>query len=109
MSSDIPFARAILRDIIKSLRAHQGPDVTEKRMAKAIENTILSTEVALANMTRETFKPYRARVKSEPLDAEKAEEIRQFVKKNPGASVKDAAIIFNVNQGRITEALQGKV
>ena len=109
MSSDIPFARAILRDIIKSLRAHQGPDVTEKQMAKAIENTILSTEVALANMTRETFKPYRARVKSEPLDATKAEEIRQFVKKRPGVSVKDAAIMFNVNQGRITEALQGKV
>ena len=109
MSSDIPWARAVLRDTIKSLRAHQGPDVTEKQMARAIENAILTIEVALSNMTRETVKPRRAKVESDVLTPELAVDIRRHLKENPGASVKQVAALFHVNQGRVTEALQGKV
>ena len=100
MSSDIPFAREVLRNLLKAYR--NGEKVTTQYATTSIE-------VALSHMTRETIKPRRARVKSDPLDAALAAQIRQYVKSNPGVSVKDAAILFNVNQGRITEALQGKV
>lgn len=41
-------------------------------------------------------------------DAEQSEEIRQFAAANPDATMFDIGRRFNVNQGRVSEALFGK-
>lgn len=109
VSSDIPLARAILRDQIACLRAATSPTKTGPEVVQAITDAIKIAEVALSYMTRESVKPRRARAKSDTLDATLAMRIRAYIKANPAVSTKDAANLFNVNQGRITEALQHKV
>lgn len=109
MSSDIPWARKVLRQQIEGLRRALGPDVTGPERERAVKDAIILVENALANMTRESFKPRRAKVESDVLTPELADDIRSYLEENPGASVKQVATLFHVNQGRVTEALQGKV
>jgi hypothetical protein len=109
MSSNIPWARKVLRLQLEELSKALGPSVTGPEREKAIRDAIMLGENALAYMTRESFKPRRAKVESDALTPELAEEIRRHLEENPGASVKHVAALFHVNQGRVTEALQGKV
>jgi hypothetical protein len=109
MSSDIPWARKVLRQQIEGLRRALGPDVTGPERERAVKDAIMLVENALAHMTRETVKPRRAKVESDVLTPELADDIRRYLEENPGASVKHVAALFHVNQGRVTEALQGKV
>jgi hypothetical protein len=109
MSSDIPWARKVLRLQLEGLSKALGPDVTGPERERAIKEAILMAENALAHMTRETVKPRRAKVESDVLTPELAYYIRSYLEENPGASVKHVAALFHVNQGRVTEALQGKV
>ena len=109
MSSDIPKARGVLRGQIEDLQRSLVIGVTWQDRENAMKKAIRSAEIALSLMTRESVKPHRARVKSDPLDAKLAAQIRRYVRANPAVSTKDAANLFNVNQGRITEALQHKV
>jgi predicted XRE-type DNA-binding protein len=37
------------------------------------------------------------------------EEIREFAEANPTTSQQDVAAIFNVNHGRVSEAINGKL
>lgn len=51
----------------------------------------------------------RAKVKSPPLTPELAEEIREYVKANPGLHQQDVANHFGVNHGRVSEALNNLI
>jgi len=47
----------------------------------------------------------RAKNRSKPLTTELADEIRRYVRRNPGLHQRDVAQRFNVNPGRVSEAL----
>lgn len=49
----------------------------------------------------------RAPVSSTPMTPELAEEIREFAEQNPDMSHQAIAEVFNVNHGRVSEALRG--
>jgi hypothetical protein len=51
----------------------------------------------------------RARPQSAHLSAELAEEIRQFANKNPKMHQRDIAQKFNVNPGRVSEAMNNLI
>jgi hypothetical protein len=50
----------------------------------------------------------RAPSSSTPMTPELAQEIRDFATANPGVSQQTVAQKFNVNHGRVSEALRGK-
>lgn len=51
----------------------------------------------------------RARPQSAHLSADLAEEIRQFASKNPKMHQRDIAQKFNVNPGRVSEAMNNLI
>jgi len=51
----------------------------------------------------------RAKRKSASLTPKLAEKIRKFVNKNPNLHQRDVAQKFNVNPGRVSEAINGHV
>jgi hypothetical protein len=50
----------------------------------------------------------RAPATSTPMTPELADEIREFAEQNPGMSHQDIGVVFNVNHGRVSEAIRGK-
>lgn len=50
----------------------------------------------------------RATATSTPMTPELAQDIRDFVAANPNASQQAVAEAFNVNHGRVSEAIRGK-
>jgi predicted XRE-type DNA-binding protein len=50
----------------------------------------------------------RAPANSTPITPELYEEIKEYAEANPGMSHQDIAVIFNVNHGRVSEAVKGK-
>jgi hypothetical protein len=50
----------------------------------------------------------RAPATSTPMTPELAEEIREFAKDNPDMSHQEIGGAFNVNHGRVSEAIRGK-
>jgi hypothetical protein len=50
----------------------------------------------------------RAPATSTPMTPELAEEIREFANDNPGMSHQEIGVVFNVNHGRVSEAIRGK-
>jgi hypothetical protein len=50
----------------------------------------------------------RAPATSTPMTPELADEIREFARDNPGMSHQDIGVVFNVNHGRVSEAIRGK-
>lgn len=50
----------------------------------------------------------RAPASSTPMTPELAEEIKEYADANPGMSHQDIAVVFNVNHGRVSEAIIGK-
>lgn len=50
----------------------------------------------------------RAKVRSARVTEELEEDIRNFAKRNPGSHYTDIARYFNVNPGRVSEAIAGK-
>lgn len=63
----------------------------------------------LADETYRSSPVKRAENKSVNLTAKLAEEIRVFVTKNPKLHQRDVAQKFNVNPGRVSEALNHQV
>lgn len=49
-----------------------------------------------------------ARITSSPISEDLKQEIRDFKKANPGLSQQKIGEIFNVNHGRVSEAINGK-
>jgi len=62
----------------------------------------------LAEATRRRPAPRVAPIKSHPATAQTSEEIRKLAKFLPNASQAEIAHEFNVNPGRVSEALRGK-
>jgi hypothetical protein len=50
----------------------------------------------------------RAPAASTKVTPELYEEIREFAEANPTTAHQDIAVIFNVNHGRVSEAIKGK-
>ena len=50
----------------------------------------------------------RAPVESTPMTPELAQEIREYAEAHPGMSHQAIAEKFNVNHGRVSEAIRGK-
>jgi hypothetical protein len=62
----------------------------------------------LADELRRRSPGPRARVTSTPMRSELAQEIRGYADANPGMSHQAIAEQFNVNHGRVSEAINGK-
>lgn len=90
--SGIPRARELL---IEALPHIPGP---HKRMVAE----------ALSLMYREPPAKPRARSTKTRMTAPLAKSIRAYVRANPSAHLQDVADLFNVNPGRVSEALHGK-
>lgn len=63
----------------------------------------------LADETYRNSPIKRAANRSRPLTPELAEEIRAFVARNPKLHQRDVAQRFNVNPGRVSEAMHNQV
>jgi hypothetical protein len=63
---------------------------------------------ALADELRRRFSGPRAPATSTTMTPELSEEVKEFAEANPGMSHQDIAIVFNVNHGRVSEAIKGK-
>jgi hypothetical protein len=62
----------------------------------------------LAGELKRRFSGPRAPAASTPITPELYEEIREYAEANPGMSQQEIAVIFNVNHGRVSEAIKGK-
>jgi hypothetical protein len=62
----------------------------------------------LAAELKRRFSGPRAPANSTKMTPELAEEIREYADANPGMSHQDIAVMFNVNHGRVSEAIKGK-
>ena len=89
--SNIPEARARLSAIAESC-----PDAQLRR-------DILS----VVNLMRRKPALRRAPNNSEPMTAELAEQIVTYATGNPDASIAEIGATYNVNPGRVSEALRG--
>ena len=93
--SDIITARDMLLLVADSIKAR------EPRAANAIEHIV-------ENLMRRKYTKRKAPVSSETMTPELAGAIRQVHKANLEMSAQEIADIFNVNQGRVSEAIAGK-
>jgi len=50
----------------------------------------------------------RAPANSTTMTPELYEEIKEYAEANPGMSQQEIAVVFNVNHGRVSEAISGK-
>ena len=57
---------------------------------------------------RRTYTKRKAPVTSEPMDEVTASAIRRINEANPEMSAQEIADLFNVNPGRVSEAIAGK-
>ena len=62
----------------------------------------------LADELKRRVPGLRAPVTSTPMTSDLAQEIRDYVEEHPGLSHQAIAEHFNVNHGRVSEALHGK-
>lgn len=62
----------------------------------------------LATQTKRRVNGARARRKAAPMDDALRDAIRAFVVARPGMSHMEVAVVFDVNTGRVSEALYGK-
>jgi hypothetical protein len=90
--SNIPEARSDLRDLVT-----KHPE--------------LADEIApiLAKMVRRPYAKPRTRSQSRTMTPRLARKIRSHCAKYPGQSVQEVAEIFDVNPGRISDALHGDI
>lgn len=61
----------------------------------------------LANELSRRRSPRRAAVNSQPMTPELKDAIRAYHRAHPQAAQTDIARVFNVNPGRVSEALRG--
>jgi hypothetical protein len=62
----------------------------------------------LADELKCRFSGPRAPATSTPMTPELAEEIREYAEANPGVPHQAIGEVFNVNHGRVSEAIKGK-
>ena len=89
------------------------PEVAKRmrEIAEQIQNDYpnLSSELfELADELKRRFSGPRAPASSTRMTPELAEEIREYADANPNMSHQAIAEVFNVNHGRVSEAIKGK-
>jgi len=93
--------RSVTAPLLGGTRQGLRPMTDKATLEAAAEIRRLS-----ANLSRR--KPIRkAPISSQPMTPELAEEIRDYWKANPGISQPEIGTKFNVNQGRVSEAVRG--
>ena len=86
--------------------ANQIREIAEKiKASRPIEADEL---MQLADELRRRPPGPRAPVESTPMTPELAQEIREYADAHPGMSHQTIAEAFNVNHGRVSEAIHGK-
>lgn len=83
------------------------PEIAERLRDLAAERGIPEL-TGLADELRRRPAGRRAPAKSQPMSDELAAQIRAFRTANPRLSQVEISRRFNVNQGRVSEALKGK-
>ncbi len=82
------------------------PEIRDRLLEIANSTGIREIE-ALANKLKRRPSKRRAQPVSRVMTPELKQEIREYYKANPGAAQTEIAKLFNVNQGRVSEALRG--
>ncbi len=82
-------------------------EIAEQIQAYYLEEAAELIELADELRRRSPAGP-RAPATSTPMTPELADEIREFAKDDPGISHQDLGVVFNVNHGRVSEAIRGK-
>lgn len=86
---------------------HKSIPEVRKRLKEIADETGIEELKDLADqMHRRNLKGARAPVTSQKMTPELAAEIRDYLRENPHASSQNVADHFNVNPGRITDALE---
>ena len=99
----IPEVREEMRAIARTMRTIAGGQGTARDLvAQAIRLEGLVEELERRRADR------RAPVGSDPITPELQEEIRAFAALHPTWSQADIGAQFNVNAGRVSEALKGR-
>ncbi len=62
-------------------------------------------ELAVELRRRKAYRAPNSSVRMSPI---LAKQIRDFARQNPDMTQSDMAVLFNVNPGRVSEALRGK-
>jgi hypothetical protein len=62
----------------------------------------------LADELKRRFSGPRAPASSTMMTPELSDEIKEYAEANPSMSHQDIAVVFNVNHGRVSEAIKGK-
>ncbi len=78
------------------------PEIRQRLYEIAIELN------ALADETRREFHGRRVPTTSKAMTTERTEAIREYAGAHPERSEHEIAVLFGVNQGRVSEALFGK-
>jgi hypothetical protein len=94
--SDIPGARNRLEQIAADLAAGSLTPWKASRMIRSTLSLLVRSPPVR-----------RARVRRRPVSPDLCEEIRAYAAANPGAQMFEIAVKFNVNQGRVSEILNG--
>jgi hypothetical protein len=82
-----------------------------REIAQEIQNTYPAQAaelLELADELKRRFSGPRAPATSTPMTPELAEEIREYAEANPGMPHQTIGEVFNVNHGRVSEAIKGK-
>lgn len=96
--SDIPGARAILKEAKRILERQPSPFDVRVALSKIDE--------ALDKMTRAPAVT-KARTRSQKMTPELAERIKEYRRLHPAALQQEIAVHFKVTAGRVSEALNG--
>ncbi|WP_341859065.1 hypothetical protein WKH79_12490 [Qipengyuania sp. GPGPB31] len=80
-----------------------------KRLFEIAEETNNEELAYLANELHQKQMKKKAPIKSDEFTPELAEEIRDFAAAHPKMHNQEIANAFNVNIGRVTDAMQGKI
>jgi predicted XRE-type DNA-binding protein len=89
----LPDVAKRMREIAEQIQ-DSNPDEADELIELAAEIKRRSGTRAPANSTKMTPELY--------------EEIKEFAEANPGMSQQEIAVVFNVNHGRVSEAISGK-
>jgi hypothetical protein len=92
MSSQIPEARRLLQFVLDNCEV-------DNRARHIIHRCI-------PMMIRDSYKPKKAKPEAQSMTPELMSAIQKYVAQNPEEQTKNVAEMFNVNPGRVSEALK---
>lgn len=82
------------------------PEIQNRLIEIAREKGLSEVETLAAQLTRRSPNK-RAPIKSERMTPELAQEIREYVRANADKTQAEVGRVFNVNPGRVSEAVRG--